>query len=323
MKKVSTKRGRIARITEFREFMILLVILAAGLFMTWRSPVFLTRENLLAVLLGLSFDSIVAIGMTILMVSGGFDLSVGSTMALAGAVTAMCLVKGMAVGLAILAGLATGAAIGFANGMIIAGIGINPFVTTLGMMSIVRGLLLVVTQAKNIAGLPDSFKAIGQNALLGVQYPILIALVLVIAGDVLLRKSRFFRQNYYMGGNERAAILSGIPVNRVKVFNYALTGLLAALAGIISTSRLGAASVTAGTGLELRVISAVVIGGASLAGGEGTVLGAFLGTLLMAIIVNALPLLDVDIYWNTLVIGATLLLAVMVDTIGKRRKGLG
>ena len=138
----------------------------------------------------------------------------------------------------------------------------------------------------------------------------------------MLRKSRFFRQNYYIGGNERAAILSGIDVDRIKIFNYALTGFLAALAGIVMTARLGAASVTAGTGMELKVISAVIIGGASLQGGEGTVIGAFLGSLLMAIIVNSLSLLGVDIYWNTLVIGATLLLAVTIDTVGKKRRGL-
>ena len=138
----------------------------------------------------------------------------------------------------------------------------------------------------------------------------------------MLRKSRFFRQNYYIGGNERAAILSGIDVDRIKIFNYALTGFLAALAGIVMTARLGAASVTAGTGMELKVISAVIIGGASLQGGEGTVIGAFLGSLLMAIIVNSLTLLGVDIYWNTLVIGATLLLAVTIDTVGKKRRGL-
>ena len=155
-----------------------------------------------------------------------------------------------------------------------------------------------------------------------VQNPIWIALVLVLIGDILLRKSRFFRQNYYLGGNERAAFLSGIRVERLKIFNYALTGMLAAVAGIIMTARLGTASVTAGTGLELAVISAVIIGGASLKGGEGTVLGSFLGSLLMGILVGALTLLGVDVYWNTLVIGATLLIAVLIDNLGRRRRSL-
>jgi ribose transport system permease protein len=315
------KKG-IGRLTDFREFMILMIIIGAGVIMTFASPIFLTSGNILANLLGLSIESIVAIGMTVLLVSGGFDMSVGATVALTGAVSAMCMVNGVPVILSILAGLALGALVGAINGLIIAKVGINPFITTLGMMSIVRGFLLVVTQARNIAGLPESFKVIGQGNILGIQFPIIIALVLIVIGDLLLRKSRFFRQNYYIGGNEKAAVLSGIDVNKIKIFNYALTGFLAALAGLIMTARLGTASVTAGTGLELKVISAVIIGGASLQGGEGTVVGAFLGSLLMSIIVSSLTLLGVDIYWNTLVIGATLLTAVMIDTIGKKKKGV-
>jgi len=310
------------KLTGFREFVILLIILLGGVAMSLASPVFLTIDNIKATLLGVSIESIVVIGMTILLVSGGFDLSVGSIVALAGAVTAMCLTQGCPVILAVAAGLVLGTAIGTANGLIVAKVGINPFITTLGMMSIVRGALMVVTKGRNISDLPESFKVIGQGNIGGVQNPILIAAILIVVGDLLLRKSRFFRQNYYIGGNERAAVLSGIRVNRMKIFNYALTGFLAALAGVVLTSRLGSASVTAGTGLELKVISAVVIGGASLQGGEGTVLGAFLGALLMAMIVSSLTLLGVDVYWNTLVIGGTLLVAVMIDTISKKRKGL-
>ena len=310
------------KIFFFREIMILLVILLAGMIMSFLSPVFLTFDNLMAILLSLSIESIVVIGMTILLVSGGFDLSVGSTVALSSAVTAMSMTSGVPIVISIVFGLCVGTLIGIINGVIVAKMKINPFITTLGMMSVARGFLLVVTRARNIAGLPPAFKALGQNNLFGVQYPIIIAIVFIIVGDTLLRRSRFFRQNYYIGGNERAAVLSGIDVTFLKIFNYALTGFLAALAGIIMTARLGAASVTAGTGLELKVISAVVIGGASLQGGEGTVFGSFLGCLLMAIIVNSLTLLGVDIYWNTLVIGATLLVAVMIDTLGKKRKGL-
>ncbi len=311
--------GLIRRFTRFREFMILAIILIAGVGMTIASPIFLTRDNLLALLLGLSNESIVAIGMTVLMVAGGFDLSVGSTVALAGAVTAHALVAGIPVPISVAIGLALGATIGLTNGLIIAKLKINAFVTTLAMMSIVRGVLLVVSGSGNITGLPASFKAIGQCNFLGIQSPIWIAVLLVILGDLALRKSRFFRQSYYIGGNEKAAVLSGIPVDRVKIFNYVLTGLLAALAGIVMTARLGSASATAGTGLELKVISAVIIGGASLQGGEGSVLGSFLGSLLMAIIVGSLTLLGVDVYWNTLVIGTALLLAVMLDRLGKAR----
>ncbi len=308
------------RLTSFREFMILAIVITGCVVMWFTTPIFMTFGNWSALLLQVSVECIVAIGMTVLLVSGGFDLSVGSTFALGGAVTAMAIVWGVPPLIAVLLGLGTGAVIGFLNGFIIARIGINPFVTTLAMMSMVRGLLLVITRGRNISGLPESFRVLGQGSLFGVQNPIWIALLMVLIGDIFLRKSRFFRQNYYLGGNERAAVLSGIRVERLKIFNYAITGLLAAFAGILMTARLGAASVTAGTGLELKVISAVIIGGASLKGGEGTILGSFLGSLLMGILVGALTILGVDVYWNTLVIGATLLLAVLIDTFGRYRR---
>ncbi|MEI6217628.1 MAG: ABC transporter permease [bacterium] len=310
---------KIKQLTQFREFILVAIIVLLGMGIAMRSDIFLTRDNLLVLLLGIAVESIVAVGMTVLMVSGGFDLSVGSTMAMTGAVAAYCLTAGVPVPLAIVIALAVGVAIGVANGMIIAYVGINPFITTLSMMSIVRGILLVITKGTNITGLPESFKVIGKGNLCGVQYPIIIAAVLLVVGDIALRKTRFLRQNYYLGGNEKAARLSGIPVRALKVFNYALIGFLAALAGVVMTARLGSASVTAGTGLELKVITAVIIGGASLQGGEGTVLGSFLGVLLMAVLISALTLLNVDMYWNTLVIGATLLLAVLIDKFTRPR----
>jgi ribose transport system permease protein len=300
--------------------MILYIIVLAVIAMTYAVPQFLGRQNISAILLSLSDQSIIAIGMTILLISGGFDLSVGSTVALSGAVTAIWLGQGMPVPLAILLGLGVGVLIGLVNGLIIAEIGINPFITTLGMMSLARGLLMVVTDGQNISGLPRSFTVLGQGSIFGVQYPIIISLALVIVGDFLLRRSRFFRQNYYIGGNEKAAVLSGINVKRIKIFNYMLTGLLAALAGIIITARLGSASTTAGKGLELRVISAVIIGGASLRGGVGTIAGAFLGALLMSIIVSSINLLGIALNWIDFAIGATLLLAVMADTLSRRQK---
>jgi ABC-type uncharacterized transport system permease subunit len=206
--------------------------------------------DLLGARVQVSIECIVAIGMTILLVSGGFDLSVGSTFAFAGAMTAMTMSSGLPPWAALLVGLVAGAVIGFCNGFIIAQIGINPFVTTLAMMSMVRGMLLVITRGRNISGLPESFRVIGQGNVHGVQNPIWIALLMVLVGDILLRKSRFFRQNYYLGGNERAAMLSGIRIDRLKIFNYSLTGLLAAFAGIIMTARLGAASVTARSGAQ-------------------------------------------------------------------------
>ena len=303
-----------------REFMIFMIVAGMFVFMSFASPYFLNSTNLLALLLALSLEALIAVAMTNLMASGGFDMSVGSVVAFTGASVAMLMKLGFPIPVAVLAGFCIGAAAGLFNGFTVAVIGINPFVTTLASLSLFRGLTMIITQGKNIAPLPASFNRIGQTKILGIQSPIWITLIFIIIGDIMLRKSRFFRQNYFIGGNEKTARLSGIPVTKMKIFNYMLTGLFAGFAGVILTSRLGAASVTTGTGLELRVITAVIIGGASLAGGEGTVLGAFFGSLLMALIVNALTLLGVDVYWQTFVIGATLLTAVLIDRFGKIRR---
>lgn len=308
------------KIFAAREFIILFIIIIGGLIIGLFVPVFLSAANLQAILLGLSIEAIVACGMTILLVSGGFDLSVGSSLALSGIVTALIIKSGIPVFIALAGGICTAGVIGLLNGLIVSKIGINPFITTLGMMSVARGLVLVVSEGIGIAGLPASFTILGQGYMLGIQSIIWIMLVFVVSGDFLLRHSRFFRQNYYIGGNERAARLSGINVENIKIFNYVLSGLLAGIAGVLFTARLGNASVTAGAGLELRVIAAVVIGGASLSGGEGTILGAFLGTLLMTVITNALNLFGVDVYWQSMVIGGTLLVAVILDTIMQKKK---
>jgi len=308
------------KISRQREFMIFVVILGMFIAMSFASPVFLSRGNLLAMALAMSIEVLIGVAMVNLMVSGGFDMSVGSVVAFTGAGVAALMRAGIPIPVAVLAGLLLGACVGCINGFIVAKIGINPFITTLAGLSLYRGLTLIVTQGRNISPLPSAFTAIGQHVFLGLQMPIWFALIFIIIGDIMLRKSRFFRRNYYIGGNEKAARLSGIQVDKMKIFNYMLTGLFAAMAGIILAARLGTATTTAGTGLELRVITAVIIGGASLQGGEGTVLGVFFGSLLMTLIANALTLLGVDIYWQTFVIGATLLTAVIIDRYGKIRR---
>lgn len=309
------------RLLEQREMSIFLVVLAGGLYLHLASPNFLQKTNLIAVLLGLSFDAIIAVGMTVLLVSGGFDLSVGSVLALGGAVAGYAMTKwGFGVGTAILLGLLAGALVGYINGWIIARVGVNPLIGTLGMMSIARGAVLLLTAGYGIPNLPDPFNKLGQGVFLGMQYPVWIMLLTVIVGELMLRRSRFFRQSYFVGGNERSARLSGINVERVKITNYILVGVMAALTGLLLTARLGTASVSAGMGAELRVISAVVIGGASLSGGEGSVVGSLLGVILMALISNGLNLLGVNVYWQTIVIGTVLVLAVAADTLSRRRR---
>jgi ribose transport system permease protein len=285
-------------------------------------PAFATRANLSAVALGMSLDAILAVGMTVLIVSGGFDLSVGAVMALAGAVAALATAggeSGAAALAALLAGLATGAGVGAVNGVVVGWLGVNPLVATLATMSIARGLTLVLTGGYGLSNLPPSFNALGQSVILGQQTPIWAMLLLVPLGDLLLRLSRWLRPNYAVGGNEHAARLSGIPVARLKLGNYMLAGTLAGLAGVLLAARLGTASVTAGLNAELRVIAAVVLGGASLSGGEGTVAGSFLGVLLMALIGNTLNLLAISPNWQSLITGGVLLFAVVLDAVTRRR----
>jgi ribose transport system permease protein len=275
----------------------------------------------MTLVVGMSFDMIVAVGMTILMVSGGFDLSVGSTLALAGATAGYVMTKfAMPVGVGILLGLLTGVAVGLVNGWCVTKIRINPMITTLGMMQVVRGIVFLLTSGLGIPNLPDGFNYFGQDKWLGIQIPVWIMFILVVLGEILLRRSSYFRQSYFVGGNDRSARLTGIHVDRVKIANYVIVGVTAAVSGLLLAGRMGSASVSAGLGTEMRVIAAVVIGGASLAGGEGSILGAFFGVTLMNLVSNGLNLLGINVYWQNIVIGGVLLFAVAADSLSRRNK---
>jgi ribose transport system permease protein len=310
-------------VLAFRESILILVLIVAGTAMTIASPVFLTWPNIEAILLGLSVEGTIAVGMVILLVSGGLDLSVGSTLAFTGVVCGLALVAGIPTAPAIVLALVAALAVGMVNGLMIAKLKMNPFIITLGMMITIRGLLLVIAGGRAVLDLPASFNAVGQGRLLSIQYPIFVVVILVIVGDILLRNTRFFRQNYYVGGKEQAARLSGIKVDFIKIFNYCLIAVLSGVSGLMLTARFGSSSVTVGSGVELRVITAAIIGGASLNGGEGSVLGAFLGALFMGVLANSLNLLGVDVYWQNLVTGLMLILAVVFDMINEQRKERG
>ncbi len=309
---------KLARIAELRIFLVVLVFALA---MWAYEPSFLQPETINTILLYLFGYAIIACGMTVLLVSGGFDLSVGSVSALS-AMVAAALMKGSALHLpwpvAALIGVGVGTTVGITNGLIVARLGINPFITTLGTMLLARGLTYIVSGGVGRSGFDPQFCWLGQGTVAGVQMPIIFSLTLVAVADLLLRKSRFFRQNYYIGGNEQAAWLSGIAVNRVKILNYALSGTMAGLAGLLFSARLNAATPNAGDGDELKVITAVIVGGASLAGGKGTVLGAFLGCLLLAMIRPAISFLPIEDHWEKAVIGVILLIAVLLDRVGRR-----
>ena len=304
----------------FRELALIGIILATALVMSQLSPYFLSGGNLRSVLVGLVPGAIMAVGMAVLLASGGFDLSVAAVMALCGTIAAWLTVQDVPVPMAILLTLLLGLLIGSGNGALVTFLGINPLIATLGTMSIARGLALVITEGYNISSLPDSFTQLGEQGPLKLPWMVWIMLALIILGDLALRRTRFLRQVYYIGGNERAARVSGIPVDGMRVFTYMLSGTLAALAGVLLAARLSTAVPTAGEGLELTVIAAAVIGGASLAGGEGSVLGAVLGIAFLSIISNALTLLSVSIFWQIVVTGVVLIVAVSIDVLLRRRR---
>jgi ribose transport system permease protein len=321
MKKSGRLSQTIRSVVAYREFTLVIVLLVMTVLMTMASPVFLTRANIEAILLGLSVEATIAVGMVILLIAGGLDLSVGSTMAFTGVVAGLLLTRlSVPSPVAILGGLLAALLVGLVNGVLVSKMMINPFIVTLGMLITVRGLTLVLASGKAVLNLPHSFTVVGQGRLMGIQFPIYIMLALVVVFDLLMRNSRFFRQMYYIGGNEKAARLSGINVDWVKIFNYCLVAVLAGVAGIMITGRFGSSSLTVGTGVELRVITATIIGGASLSGGEGSVFGAFLGALFMGVLANALNLLGVDVYWQNFVTGLILIIAVVVDVLNERRK---
>ncbi|NND05839.1 MAG: ABC transporter permease [Saprospiraceae bacterium] len=303
------------RVVTLSATILVLVVVSS---IIWQGQ-FANLDNLSLVLLNLSIDAIVAVGMMVLLISGSFDLSVGSVVAFAGGLAAYLMYYwGVFVPVAILVSLAACLLIGLVNGALVAYVGINPLIQTLAMMGIVRGLALMVS-GSGIQNLPDGFNALGQSQFMGFQSPVWYMLIVVVIFSFLVRRTIFFRRYYYIGGNEKAALLSGIRVKKMKVYSFMLASALAGLAGIILSARLGAAMPTAGQGMELRVITAVILGGASLLGGQGKIMGALLGTIFMGLVANIMILARISGYWQQIILGIILIVAVATDIIMKRR----
>jgi len=333
---MTTINSRRRRRFRMRELTILAsVILAIAVFGSL-NPRFLGLESAMAILEGASSDGLMVIGMTIVIICGAFDMSVGSAMAFCGLVAAMVMKAGLPIGPAVLAALLAGTFIGWINGTIVTRLKINPFITTLGMMSILRGLVQVITRTAPPTGFPESFLKIAWGRIftlklpwgpaIDVRFPVLLLIAAMIAGDFLLRRLTYLRQVYFVGSNEEAARLTGIATARVKTFAFMLTGFLAGVTGVIVTSRANAIDANAGMGAELRVIAAVIVGGASLSGGRGTILGSFLGLLLMQIITTGLVFIDVAAEAQQIAVGLVLILAAVIaltgSSFGARLKSL-
>ncbi|MCC7336506.1 MAG: ribose ABC transporter permease [Pirellulaceae bacterium] len=294
--------------------------------MSLLSDRFLTTANGWNIMRQISVNVCLSIGMTMIIIAGGIDLSVGSILALAGAITAGLIKTPLAipwlgieleftVGGGILAGLAVGMFLGWFNGQMITRVRIPPFVATLGMLSIARGLTMLWTKGFPITGLGSTFAIIGTSSFLGAPVPVWIAALLAVAFMVVTNKTRFGRYIYAVGGNEQAARLSGLNVDRIKLWIYTLAGGLSAVAGLIVTSRLDSAQPNAGTGYELDSIAAVVIGGTSLSGGRGSIWGTVVGCLIIGVLNSGLVLLNVSPFWQQVVKGVVILVAVAIDRL--------
>jgi ribose transport system permease protein len=303
-------------ISFFRDKIVFLgsLILVLCIVMTVIFPYkFATVENFSQLLLNLSIDTIVAVGMMVLMISGMFDLSVGSVVAFSGGLAGYLMYYHSVHYLpAILAAFSGSLLIGFINGWLIAKVNINPMIQTLAMLGIVRGIALMLSGA-GIQNFPYEFIYIGQSKLLGLQAPVWYMIFITLVFMFLVKRTVFFRRYYFIGSNEKAARLTGIRVEKMKIWAFVISASLAGIAGILLASRLGAALSTSGRGLELRAITAVILGGASLSGGYGKIAGAFLGALFMAIINNLLIISRVSGYWQEIILGSILIMAVALD----------
>lgn len=316
------RRINFARLASMREAGLIVIILALCIAMSFASPHFLTWGNFRAMLMSFSIEGIVVVGMTILLIVGGIDLSVGSVVCFSMVVSGALFLAGLDPWTASLIGIGVSALIGAAMGFFVTVVGLNHFITSLAAMVIVRGMCLVITKGTPLSlfTLPPAFKAIGQGSFHGLPYVIIIFVVVVAIFDFLLRRATAFRKVFYTGSNEKAAQFSGIKTRQVKFWVTVLCSTLAGLAGVIYMARFGAATPTFGAGMELNIIAAAVIGGASLNGGSGTIFGAILGMALLSVVTSSLILLDVSVYWQDMIKGCILLAAVSIDHFLHRKK---
>ena len=312
------------KIFQVREVNVLIALIIVGIVISFFTPYFFTTNNLMGVFRAFSLTAIMSIGMVLVIITGGIDLSVGSAMGLSSLVTALCFSAGLPMPVAIGAGIAVGLLFGFVNGFLITLIGLPPFIATLGTLSIGRGLMYMITRGVPVTpDTPEAFAFIGQGYLGPVPVPVIIMIVLMIIFAIIMQRTRFGRHIYATGGNEHAARLSGVKVNQVKLAVYVISSTISAAAGVIGFSRYLSAEPASGFGAELDVIAAAAIGGASLAGGAGSVTGAVIGAALVGVIANGVVLLNINTYAQQAITGGVILIAVSLDVLRNRFMGNG
>ncbi len=318
------QHNRLSALLSNQTFWVFIAVILACLYLSVVTDSFATSKNLYNITRNVTFVAIIALGMTVVIISGGIDLSVGSVLCLSSMVLAVTMHAGYSIEVGILAATATALAVGAFNGILIAYLGFPPFVVTLGMLSVARSLAMVASNNTVVFEFgPDHEKllALGGGAwLFGIANPVLYMLVLAAITGFVLRWTRFGRYVFAIGGNEKAAILTGVPVKPIKVAVYMISALSAGIAGIIQTGWLGAVTTNIGAGMELQVIAAAVIGGADLAGGVGTAIGALVGAALIEVIRNSLGLLGINAFWQGAFIGGAIILAVLFDRVRSFRQ---
>jgi ribose transport system permease protein len=310
-------------LTSSQAFWVLLAICAACAFLSFATDSFATQNNIFNVTRNFTFVAMIALGMTIVIITGGIDLSVGSVLCLCSMVLAVVMHAGYGIEVGIAASLGCALVIGAFNGVLIAYLGVPPFVVTLGTLSIARSLAMVVSNNTVVFQFgPDHDKllALGGGATFGIANPVIFMVILALITGFVLRWTRFGRYVFAIGGNEQAALLTGVPVRRIKVAVYMVSALSAGIAGIVQTGWLGAVTTNLGAGMELQVIAATVIGGANLAGGAGTAFGALVGSALIEIIRNSLGLLGINAFWQGTFIGGAIIFAVLFDRLRNLRQ---
>jgi len=301
---------------KYATLAILVLFLIIMLFLTNR---FLTFQNITNIGRQISFNAIISVGMTIVIISGGIDLSVGSIVALSSCMTASVLTKTNNIFLAIVTALAIGFAVGCFNGILISFTGIAPFIITLSSSSICLGITFVYTQAKPIPIDNETFKYLGQGNIIGIPIPIFIMITVFIVAAFIMHNTKFGRYVYGIGGNEKAVILAGVDAKKYKTIVYIISGILSAVTAIIYTARLSSGVPSIGKGFEMQAITAAVIGGASLAGGQGGVWGTLIGAIIIGILNNALNLLNISSYYQDVTTGLVVLFAVLFDRLVQSR----
>ncbi len=298
------------------ELTTLIALIGLMMVITFINPNFLTANNLLNLLLQVTANGFIAFGMTFVILTGGIDLSVGSILALSSALTAGLIAAGIPVPFAILLAVCMGGIFGMLNGLLVAYGKLAPFIVTLASMTIFRGATLVFTNGNPLTqGLSDSFlfQFLGQGYVVGIPFPVILMFLVFIILYVVLHKIAFGKSVYALGGNEKAAYISGVKLNKVKIIIYTISGIMASISGLIITSRLSSAQPTAGTSYEMDAIAAVVLGGTSLSGGKGRILGTLIGALIIGVLNNGLNIIGVSAFWQQVVKGVVILIAVLLD----------